>query len=145
MFVSENNEENENYDVQDSEILNTKEATRQLWLYVWAKDFKYKNHKISPPSCLICMVGLVSVFTCMLLLTLCGIGLAWTPIDEWPGGGPGCCVCVDWTVCPLELWEGDISWGPIGITIPGFCWCWNCIKKVLRGIPWQVRSVTHNF
>ena len=27
MLVSENNEENENYDVQDSEILNTKEAT----------------------------------------------------------------------------------------------------------------------
>ena len=27
MFVGENNEENENYDVQGSEILNTKEAT----------------------------------------------------------------------------------------------------------------------
>ena len=32
MFVSENNEENENYDVQDSEILNTKEATAHFWM-----------------------------------------------------------------------------------------------------------------
>ena len=31
MFVSENNEENENYDVHDSEILNTKEATANFW------------------------------------------------------------------------------------------------------------------
>ena len=35
MFVSENNEENENYNVQDSEILNTKEATAHFCVHVF--------------------------------------------------------------------------------------------------------------
>ena len=37
MFVSENNEENENYDLQVSEILNTKEATAHFCLQILIK------------------------------------------------------------------------------------------------------------
>ena len=32
MLVSENDEENENYAVQDNDILNTKEATANFWV-----------------------------------------------------------------------------------------------------------------
>jgi len=47
MFVSENNEDNENYDMPHSEILNTKEATKKLWttyspLHLKQKQYWYK-------------------------------------------------------------------------------------------------------
>ena len=37
MLVSENDEENENYAVQDNDILNIKEATANFWYHVTQK------------------------------------------------------------------------------------------------------------